>query len=181
MNPHRLNAGDGVTTVFDTTRIAMREVVASDLKSFYSLDRNPRVMRYIADGATGSLQSARAAVARAMRYYALYPGMGKWVAEEKSTGRFIGWFSLNYVPDTVEIEIGYRLLPEAWGHGYATEGASVLAGHGFDQLGLHRIIGLTHPDNYASQRVLQKAGLRDVGWGRYYGRDLRLFAAEAAK
>src|SRR5258708_21498673 len=128
-------------TVFDTTRIAMREVVADDLKSFYSLDRNPRVMRYIADGATGSPESARAAVTRAMRYYALYPGMGKWVAEEKSTGRFIGWFSLNYVPDTVEVEIGYRLLPEAWGRGYATEGADALARHGFDQLGLHRIIG----------------------------------------
>ncbi len=170
-----------MTSIFASARIAMRQVTADDLESFYRLDHDRRVMRYIADGATGTLQSARAAVGRAMRYYALYPGMGKWVAEEKSTGRFIGWFSLNYVPDTVEIEIGYRLLPEAWGRGYATEGATLLAGHGFDQLGLYRIIGLTHPDNYASQRVLQKAGMRDAGWGRYYGRDLRLFVVEAAR
>jgi len=51
--------------------------------------------------------------------------------------------------------------------------------YGFDALGLDRIIGLTHPDNGASQRVLLKAGLADVGWGNYYGRRLRLFTANA--
>lgn len=167
--------------VFRTTRIALREVHAQDTGNFYSLDRDPRVMRFIADGRVGTPDSARAAVVRALRYYALYPGLGKWVAMEKSGGRFIGWFSLNYVPHTVDVEIGYRLLPDAWGQGYATEGASALARHGFEALGLYRVIGLTHPDNVASQRVLQKAGMRDAGWGHYYDRELRLFVAESAR
>jgi len=81
------------------------------------------------------------------------------------------------VPKTVDVEVGYRLLPGAWGSGYATEGTRALVRHGFAGLGLARIIGLTHPENLASQRVLAKAGLRDAGWGRYYGRDLRLFEA----
>ena len=166
--------------VFQTTRIALRTVLADDVENFYRLDRDPRVMRFIADGRVGTRDSARAAVARAVRHYGLYPGLGKWVAVEKSGGRFIGWFSLNYVPHTVDVEIGYRLLAGAWGRGYATEGARALARHGFDELGLHRIIGVTHPDNFASQRVLQKAGMRDAGWGRYYDRDLRLFVAESA-
>jgi len=46
-------------------------------------------------------------------------------------------------------------------------------------LGLYRIIGITHPQNAASQRVLQKAGLSDRGWGRYYDRRVRVFACEA--
>jgi RimJ/RimL family protein N-acetyltransferase len=104
--------------------------------------------------------------------------LGKWCAGERASGRFIGWFSLNYVPKTVEVEVGYRLLPHAWGRGFATEGARALVSHGFETLGLYRIIGLTHPDNAASQRVLQKAGLRDAGWGRYYDRNLRVFVAE---
>ena len=58
------------------------------------------------------------------------------------------------------------------------EGAKAIVDYGFDDLGLHRIIGVTHPGNKASQRVLQKAGLEDAGWGRYYDRRLRLFAAE---
>ena len=43
------------------------------------------------------------------------------------------------------------------------------------------IIGVTHPENFASQRVLQKAGLADAGWGFYYERKLRLFAARREK
>ncbi len=53
-----------------------------------------------------------------------------------------------------------------------------MADYGFDDLGLHRIIGVTHPGNKASQRVLMKAGLEDAGWGHYYDRRLRLFVAE---
>jgi RimJ/RimL family protein N-acetyltransferase len=79
----------------------------------------------------------------------------------------------------VEIEVGYRLAPNAWGRGYATEGARAVVRYGFADLGLDRIIGLTHPDNAASQRVLQKAGLKDSGWGNYYRRRLRLFVGDA--
>jgi RimJ/RimL family protein N-acetyltransferase len=135
-------------------------------------------MRYIGDGSTGTRDTAAAAVARTMNYYRIYPGLGRRAAEERAGGRFVGWFSLNYVPKTVEVELGYRLLPDSWGKGYATEGAAALVRYGFGELGLHRIIGVTHPDNAASQRVLQKAGMRDAGWGRYYDRDLRVFVAE---
>ena len=165
----------------DTQRLVLREIGSEDIEALYRLDRDPGVMRYIGDGSIGTREGAAAAVARAIRYYALYPGLGKWRAEERTTGRFIGWFSLNYVPKTVDVEVGYRLLPPAWGQGFATEGARALLRHGFDTLGLYRIIGLTHPDNGASQRVLQKAGLRDAGWGRYYQRNLRVFVAEAPR
>ena len=162
-----------------TDRLALRRFAADDARNLYRLDSDPRVMRYIGDGSVGTRASVEAAVARSLRYYDRYPGLGVWPAEERKTGRFIGWFCLKYVPKTVEVEVGYRLLPEAWGHGYATEGATALVARGFDVLGLFRIIGLTHPENFASQRVLQKAGLRDAGWGRYYERELRLFVAEA--
>jgi RimJ/RimL family protein N-acetyltransferase len=168
-----------VRAFLDTPRLALREVEAGDVDAFYALDRDPSVMRYIADGKVGTRESSEKAVARALRYYGLYPGLGKWCAIERSSGRFAGWFSLNYVPKTVEVEVGYRLLPLAWGRGLATEGASALVRYGFDRVGLSRIIGLTHPDNLASQRVLQKAGLRAAGSGRYYERELRLFVAKA--
>ena len=160
-----------------TQRLKLREIRAGDVELLYSLDKDARVMRFIADGAVGTRHGAARAVARGMTYYRLYPGLGKWLAEERAGARFIGWFSLNYVPKTVEIEVGYRLLPGAWGKGYATEGASALVRYGFDRLGLYRIIGLTHPDNAASQRVLQKAGLAPAGVGRYYDRELRVFVA----
>jgi RimJ/RimL family protein N-acetyltransferase len=160
-----------------TQRLALREFHAGDAENLYRLNRDPRVMRYIGDGSVGTRASVTAAISRARKHYRDYPGLGVWPAEERASGAFIGWFCLKYIPATVEVEVGYRLLPRMWGHGFATEGARALVRYGFDVLGLYRVVGLTHPENLASQRVLCKAGLRDAGWGHYYDRDLRLFVA----
>ena len=161
----------------ETPRLALREFRADDADDLYRLNSDPRVMRYIGDGSVGTRASVGTTLARAARHYRDYPGLGIWPASVRESGEFIGWFCLKYAPQTVEIELGYRLLPEAWGYGYATEGASALVCYAFEDLGLYRLIGLTHPGNSVSQRVLRKAGMRDAGWGRYYGRDLRLFVA----
>jgi RimJ/RimL family protein N-acetyltransferase len=57
-------------------------------------------------------------------------------------------------------EIGYVFDPAHGGHGYATEAARELLRLGFDELGLHRIVGRIDPANDASRRVLQRLGMR---------------------
>jgi [ribosomal protein S5]-alanine N-acetyltransferase len=163
-----------------TARIALRELTAADGVQLHRLDRDPNVMRYIRDGRTAPRNEVEERLRRSIAAYRLYPGLGRWYATRRDTGAFIGWFVLNYIPGTAEVEVGYRLLPAAWGRGYATEGARELVRYGFDELGLQRIIGITHPDNVASQNVLQKCGLQDRGWGRYYDLRVRLFVAEAS-
>jgi len=163
----------------ETLRLELREFVAGDRPDLVRLDTDPRVMKYIGDGRLATQAQISAAIERVCRAYALYPGLGNWRASRRDNGRYVGWFSLKYIPNTVDIEVGYRLLPEAWGQGFATEGATELVRYGFDELGLERIIGITHPDNIASQNVLRKAGLRDDGWGRYYGFRVRRFAASS--
>jgi [ribosomal protein S5]-alanine N-acetyltransferase len=160
-----------------TLRLELREFVGSDFDEILRLDQDPRVTRYINGGKRSTPAQVAMVMRRIPRNYRRYPGLGTWRASRRDTGAFIGWFSLKYIPRTVEVEVGYRLLHEAWGQGFATEVARELVRYGFDELGLHRIIGITHRDNAASQRVLQKAGLRPDGWGRYYGQRLRVFAA----
>jgi RimJ/RimL family protein N-acetyltransferase len=163
-----------------TMRIDLREFTANDAEDLYRLHSDPRVMRYIANGRPDTREDIARILERVPKVYRAYHGLGTWRASRRDTGDFIGWFTFKYVPDTCEIEVGYRLLHEAWGQGFATEGATELVRYGFDDLGLMRIIGLTHPGNRASQRVLMKAGLADRGWGHYYGRRLRLFVADRA-
>ena len=163
-----------------TLRMDLREFTATDADELYRLDSDPRVMRYIRDGRTSTRAEIESSLERVTRTYRNWYGLGTWRASRRDTGAFIGWFTFKYVPDTCEIEVGYRLLHEAWGRGFATEGATELVRYGFDDLGLHRIIGLTHPGNRASQRVLMKAGLGEHGFGRYYGQRLKLFVAERA-
>jgi len=163
-----------------TERLALREFAGGDLPDLVRLDTDPRVMRYIGNGRALAPEAVSEVLRRVRRYYDLYPDLGVWRAERRDTNAFVGWFCLKYVPRTVEVEVGYRLLPDAWGNGYATEGASALVRYGFEAVGLTRIVGLTHPDNAASQNVLRKAGLRDAGFGHYYGRRLRYFVAGEA-
>jgi RimJ/RimL family protein N-acetyltransferase len=160
-----------------TLRLDFREFVAADAPEIWRLDRDPDVMRYIGDGKPSTRAQVAARIRLVPRVYRLYPGLGTWRASRRDTGAFVGWFSLKYIPDTVEVEVGYRLLREAWGQGLATEGARELVRYGFDTVGLYRIIGITHPDNVASQNVLMKCGLAPAGWGRYYGQRLRVFVA----
>jgi ribosomal-protein-alanine N-acetyltransferase len=59
-----------------------------------------------------------------------------------------------------EIEIGYRLDPEYWNRGLATEAAQAVRDHAFRDLNLSRVISLIHPDNIASRRVAEKNGMK---------------------
>jgi RimJ/RimL family protein N-acetyltransferase len=161
----------------ETLRLAMREFTADDSDDLFRLNGDPRVMRFIGDGKPADRARHATIMKRVLAYSSLFPDLGFWYTTRRDTGAFIGWFTLKYCGRSADVETGYMLLPEAWGQGYATEGATAMIDYGFDDLGLERIVGVTHPDNFASQRVLMKAGLADRGFGHYYDADLRLFAA----
>ena len=163
-----------------TLRLDLREFTHDDFDDLMRLDSDPRVMKYINGGKPATQKEVEAALARVTRYYRSWYGLGVWHAVRRDTGAFIGWYCLKYCPPTCDVEVGYRLMQRAWGQGFATEGATELVRYGFDDLGLQKIIGVTHPGNRASQRVLMKAGLADAGYGRYYGRRLRLFVGYRA-
>jgi len=162
----------------ETLRLSMRNFSLDDFDDLYALNSDLRVMKYIADGTVSTRDEVAGALRRFVRYPTLYPDLGIWHTSRRDTGAFIGFFALNYTGKSTDIEVGYRLLHDAWGLGFATEGATALVHFGFDDLGLDRIIGVTAPGNTASQSVLMKAGLADQGWGRYYNCRLRMFAAE---
>jgi RimJ/RimL family protein N-acetyltransferase len=164
-----------------TLRLDFREFVASDIEDLVRLDSDPRVLKHINGGKPMARADAEASMRRVLPYYALYPGLGVWRAERRDNKDFVGWYCLKYCPPTADVEVGYRLLHKHWGHGYATEGARALVDFAFDDLGLTRVIGVTDPGNRASQHVLQKSGLRDAGWGKYYNKRLRLFAVDAVE
>jgi RimJ/RimL family protein N-acetyltransferase len=73
---------------------------------------------------------------------------------------FVGWWALNPSPDDPgDAELGYRLRRDAWGHGYATEGALALLAHGFDAVGLAHVWSQTMAVNRASRAVMERIGL----------------------
>ena len=110
-----------------------------------------------------------------MTYAAAHPGYGLLHASRADDGLFVGGCGLYPLPesDTADIEIAYRLPHDCWGQGYATEMARGVLEHGFVTLRLARIVGVTHPENLPSQRVLCKLGMRAEGTAVHFGRWMR--------
>ena len=80
----------------------------------------------------------------------------------RENGKLIGYcgFFLQMVDGVEEFEIGYRLDPEYWGRGMATEAARAVRDHAFRDLRAARVISLILPENFASRRVAEKNGMR---------------------
>lgn len=87
-----------------------------------------------------------------------------WAAELKAVHALIGYVGLaipTWLPQVLPaVEVGWRLHPDHWGKGLATEGGRASLRHGFVELHLDRIIGIYHPSNVASRRVMEKLGMR---------------------
>ena len=154
-----------VNVFLETERLWLRRLEQDDVEHLVELDSDPQVMRFINGGrATTRCEIENEVLPAFLGHYERYAGLGFWAVEEKSTGRFVGWFHLRPAEGAPagEFELGYRLLRSAWGKGYATEGSRALLDKAFAELGVDRVVASTMVVNVASRRVMEKAGLRFV-------------------
>jgi RimJ/RimL family protein N-acetyltransferase len=85
---------------------------------------------------------------------------------EKSTGRWVGRVGPWRPEGWPGPEIGWGLLRECWGRGYATEAAAATLDWAFDHLGWTHVIHSIDPDNTSSQQLALRLGSRLLGPGR---------------
>lgn len=143
------------------------------------IGRVPRVMEHRGE--------AEERIAR-WRSLALPEPQGIWAIALQDGERLLGTLLLKDIPASGEgdplppsgdIEIGWHLHPDAWGHGYATEAAAAVLRHGFDA-GLPQIVAVTYPENLASQQVCTRIGMTHAGQtDRYYNTTCELFTITA--
>jgi RimJ/RimL family protein N-acetyltransferase len=95
---------------------------------------------------------------------------GFLAAVERASGRLLGWFQLEDVAGVPgEVELGYRLRPDVWGRGYATEGAAALLREAFARPGVTRVYAHALLSNPGSIRVMEKIGMTYAGPWQYKG------------
>ena len=145
----------------ETERLYLREIEEDDLHFLFELHSDPEVMKFIRP-AEKTLDETHATMQRIFRTNNYEKGIGLWICHEKISNEFIGWYVLKPLENTPDIEVGYRLLKIHWGKGFATEMSRALVTYCFNKLRLPKIAAATHPDNHASQHVLEKIGLRFV-------------------
>ena len=148
--------------VVTTDRLVLRRFTEDDAPLLHALDGDPEVMRYISRGVPTPMERIeREVLPRWLRHYEEHEHFGFYATHLRASGDFVGWFHLRpdqHAPD--EMELGYRLKRSVWGQGLATEGARALVERAFTEWGVDTICARTLVDNAASQRVMQKCGLR---------------------
>jgi RimJ/RimL family protein N-acetyltransferase len=148
-------------TKVETARLLLRPWQADDLAEFTRLLTDPVVTRYIVVHTPFSPQDVAELSARTLEQWDRN-GFGPWAAIEKATGRWVGRIGLDELPEWPgphKVEVGWELHREFWGRGLATEGGRAGVRHGFEVVGLERIISVARADNVASRRVMDKCGL----------------------
>jgi 3-dehydroquinate dehydratase / shikimate dehydrogenase len=143
-----------------TARLCLRPWRDTDCEPFARMNADPRVMRYFSAPLTREQSDE---FADQIRTHIVAHGWGRWAVEIVGIAPFAGFiglarprFKAHFTPCT---EISWRLAPEFWGRGYATEGALGALDFGFRELRVDEIVALTTPANEPSRRVMDRLGM----------------------
>ncbi|EZH73750.1 hypothetical protein ATO12_17600 [Aquimarina atlantica] len=140
--------------LFETKRLFIRRLEDSDLESFYDMQGNPNVMRYIKK--TMSFEESKQELNRFIGYYESTDIFFKiWAVIERNSNQFLGICGV-YENDRSEFEIAYRLRECFWGNGFGSEIAKGLFRYCFDQIKLNELTAYVSTDNVGSIRILEK-------------------------
>jgi len=147
--------------VIETGRLLLRPWRDDDRAAFAGINADPRVHDWlggpVSPAATfAMMERIGAAIAR--------DGFGFWAAEHRADGRLAGMIGLSRVasgdlPVGPCVEIGWRLHPDFWGQGLASEGARAALDWGLGSAGLGEILAFTAETNLASQAVMRRIGM----------------------
>lgn len=146
----------------ETPRLLLRLPRVEDLDPWATMMTDPDTARFIG-GVTP----------RALSWRALMTMIGAWHANgfamfsviEKSSGRWIGRLGPWQPDGWPGTEVGWAIVRDCWGKGYAVEGAEAATAWAFDQLGWTNVIHSIAPENTPSQSVARKLGSRNLGPG----------------
>ena len=147
----------------ETARLLLRPPQLQDLDRWAEFAADPVATRFV-----GGVQP------RAMAWRSMMTMAGAWALQgycmfsviEKASGRWMGRLGPYQPEGWPGTEVGWSLHPEAWGRGYAREGASAAMDYAFDVLGWDEVIHCIDPDNAPSQRVAIALGSQFRGPGR---------------
>jgi ribosomal-protein-alanine N-acetyltransferase len=145
--------------VIETDRLLLRKFTEGDAPLLYELNLDPEVIRYTHDPITDVEHARKVLIEIILPQYILY-NHGRWAVHLRSNLEFTGWCGLKYLPETNEVDLGYRFMKKFWGNGYATEAALACVEYGFNKLDLRQVVGRALPGNLASIKVLEKCGMK---------------------
>ena len=139
-----------------TERLVLRRIVKEDVNEIFSLRSDKETMKYVPRPLAKNLEEAMEHIVLIDSRIETNEGIN-WAITIKNEPKLIGIIGHYRIkPEHFRAEIGYMLLPEYHGKGIITEAIKEVVKYGFEVMKLHSIEAIIDPENFASERVLQK-------------------------
>ena len=150
--------------IIETERLILRPFELSDANAYFEMDKNPEVHKYLWNKPVTRIEEININI-EVIRQQYLDNNIGRFAMILKETNKFIGWAGLKFNTKTVNnkinfYDIGYRLNVNFWGKGYASEVSFAWLDYGFNTMNIQTMSAAAHTDNIASNRILQKIGMK---------------------
>jgi ribosomal-protein-alanine N-acetyltransferase len=150
--------------VLEAERLLLRELRHGDAPTLLEIHGDAQVMRWMGNEALTDLDAAHHTVSRFLAgRVAIVPSF-RWGLERKSDRQLLGTGGVfNWAKEWKKSTLGYELGIAAQGHGYMHEALNSILPWVFENLELHRLEALIHPDNLAAFKLAQKLGFQIEG------------------
>ena len=158
-------------TILQINGYTMRSLCISDLDALAAIWADPEVTRFLPSRGLPILKADVEKSLMSFIHHWQERRYGIWAIEDNSS-EMVGYCGLRYLDELDEVEVLYGLARSYWGKGIATQAAKASISYGFDVVALDRIIALVLPENIASKRVIEKAGL-------LYEKQIHIFGLDA--
>ena len=169
--------------MFLTERLLIRAWDEDEAAIVLDIYRRLEVARWLG-AVPAPLENLAEAHERIVRWNGLIAGpYGIWALCPMTGGPPVGTVLLRPMPDhegtpTTDIEVGWHLHPDVWGHGYATEAAAACLPRAWDD-GQERVWAVVREGNARSIAVTQRLGMHPHGLvDRWYGLPLLAFSVD---
>jgi RimJ/RimL family protein N-acetyltransferase len=168
--------------ILETERLRLRGHRLDDFAASFAMWSDPQVTQYIANKPLTE-EEAWVKLLRYVGHWSMM-GYGYWVAEEKTTGNFVGEVGFSDYKREIEPslkgipEIGWSLATQAHGKGFATEAARAAIAWGDVHFQSAKTACIVAPGNLPSIRVAVKCGYREFQHTTYRGKPMTMFFRE---
>lgn len=163
-------------TVIQTERLVLQKATFDDAEFIYQLLNDPSFIDNIADKGIKTLDDAKNYIQKSLIDSYDNNGFGLYITRLKSDNTPIGLCGLVKRDELAWPDVGYALLPQFAGQGYASEGAKASLDYGFNVLGVEKIVAITSENNIGSIKVLEKIGLKREKVINIYNDECLLFS-----
>jgi RimJ/RimL family protein N-acetyltransferase len=167
-----------MSPILNTARLRLEPFDDKHFSGLLALNSDPVVMRFVG-GAPVTPEEVQGDIDEAKHCWASL-GFSWWAILVAGTDDMIGAGCVQHIENdsAKPVEVGWRLRPDQWGRGYATEAARTMIDFAFEVLHVRRIYAVADPMNDRSIKVMRRLGMRYIGLQEHYGRPVTTYALD---